>query len=245
MVNTIRPESSEGNQSRSMGCSTIYFTTTFWYYGCAGGECSDPQMGHFETTMYYICEKDIYTDFEDPHFGGGGGTGGSDNPSDNGTPGDRDQDYFGSNYSIDEWNFYNSLNEKEKLWFRISKNWIKLPFVHAAMENANSSSTNLYQCQLSDGTILLDEDGTNQNAYKHAFWIDQMACMLGPSDAFTIGENHEFGENNIASAMDLYNNDIGLNVYLNECGGNSGSCTCNVFELMEKVKAAIDGGRGR
>ncbi len=63
------------------------------------------------------------------------------------------------------------------------------------------------------GDKIDTEDSTEANAYKHAMWSVVMTYDMNYADSMMIGTAHEYGETNIAaSAMDLYNNEIGRQI---------------------------------
>ena len=85
----------------------------------------------------------------------------------------------------------------------------------------------------------MDHDGTNQNAFKHAYWSALNQRSFGSEVAQTISDNHEgdVTSTHVDVRMDLWNNQLGRKV--------AETCGCDGALLRQKVAQAIDQGLGR
>lgn len=126
---------------------------------------------------------------------------------------------------------------------RAEADWIKANPTKAAAawynkDKAEDLSRALYMCYQNNEWIM-DVDGTNQNAFKHAYWSARNTCSFGSEVAQTLGDNHEgdVTSTNPDVQMDLWNNQLGRNV--------AERCGCNLENLKNEVLKAIGRGEGR
>lgn len=136
------------------------------------------------------------------------------------------------------WIWFGRLNPLETYW--LITNPGKAYDVYLNFRQGDVSSQQRF-----GGAINKDEDGTNQNAYKHAYIAALNNKMWGTTVAYTIMNNHEGGPPPasgtsslpLASQMDYWNNKLGIDTQ-NDCG-------CEGEALRNLIQSKINNGYGR
>lgn len=123
-----------------------------------------------------------------------------------------------------------NLNQKESDWIKANP-W-KAPAAWWNSTLAENFSKSIYMCQ-HNGEWVMDIDGTNQNAFKYAYWSALNVRSFDSEVAQTIGDNHEIDETSTDpdTQMDVFNNQLGRKV--------AETCGCDGAQLRQQVQQAI------
>lgn len=102
--------------------------------------------------------------------------------------------------------------------YSIERNWLLANPAKAYKAYKNFKRAEVSSIDRFGGKDIKDENGTNQNAYKHAYAAALHTISWGPNVALTIMNNHEGGTGNpsLDSQMDYWNNALGVSV-VNMC----------------------------
>lgn len=99
-----------------------------------------------------------------------------------------------------------------------------------------------------------DNNGGHLDAYKHSFWMARLTQNIGMKAASSLGEAHEKGNykmyrsshledgflpDSISSAMDLFNNDVGIRVGVAFKHGNKNVLTTILMDSLTMGKLRI------
>ena len=225
---TPRDEKKKGGRV-TYTCTTIYETTTtttnYYSIACAGTppNCGQPSFMYYVTnTTTTVLYESCYADPTDPDYVPAGS--GSLSISDPGF-----------------WDYFNRINNFERDW--LLQNPEKAYQAYTNFKMADVSSRQRF-----GGSIEKDQDGTNQNAYKHAYAAALHTRSWGPQVALTIMNNHEnrnpapqigspdFNNIHILDRMDYINNALGIHA-ANDCG-------CDGDALRNYVQNLINTGQG-
>lgn len=236
IVRTFYPTNSVNTTGARTFCQTHTFTVRVAYYSIAcveGYGCYDPIYMHTDTYSYSYqdCQQkhdDEYVLIGQP----GGGSWGSQGS----------ESSVGDGWGIPENSIYEfiywvtGLNQAEANW--IKANPTKAPAAWWNFISAQSNSRGKYMCKMNN-VWEMDHDGTNQNAFKHAYWSALNQRSFGSEVAQTISDNHEgdVTSTHVDVRMDLWNNQLGRKV--------AETCGCDGALLRQKVAQAIDQGLGR
>ena len=123
--------------------------------------------------------------------------------------------------------FFEELTPQERRFFRDNPG--RLPQA-LANKRASESLVTAYYCR--------NDDNGNWNAFKHATWSAWNARSWGANAARELGLAHEQGGQNNQRQMDLWNNDVGINIAQsnpNEYGPG----------LVQLILDAVDSGQCR
>ncbi|MDF7821293.1 hypothetical protein P1X15_26960 [Runella sp. MFBS21] len=238
LIKTLLPKVSGGKANLRTTCQTTTYTTTINYYSVAcvtGYGCGDPVYMYSETYSYTVstgdCQSKHDIDYSPYDNGGGGGWGSSttnEDPLEEGwaVPEDKITAFL-------QW--LGSLNEAEAKWAKA--NPTKVAAAWGNKKLAESTAQSLFMCE-KNGVQYLDIDGTNQNAFKHAYWNALNFRSFGSSEAKIIGDNHESEDMfSLDAQMDLWNNQLGRKV--------AETCGCGGVLLRQKVLEAIYNKQGK
>jgi uncharacterized protein YcfL len=214
------------NEKARVASYPVYVCTDWYTQVCWSGGCGDWHYSHSQCEFIYIPissgsgSSSINTTVT--LVSGGGGSVSS----------------FSAFEGIDGyWNWYGSLNDDEKAFFK-RKFWL-IPYAITARIEANIF-TGLVFCRN-------DDDG-NWNAFKHALWSALNAMYMGRHNAIDIGMNHELEYiegYEVKNAMDIHNNNKGINIYfLNSSAIDAMTNHQNKLEfIIEKVLIALNSGQ--
>lgn len=136
------------------------------------------------------------------------------------------------------WTWYNTLNSLETSWLIANPGKAYDAYIHFKQGEVSSQ-------QRFGGATLKDEDGTNQNAYKHAYIAALHNQKWGTNIAYTIMNNHEYGPPPMSGTsnlplprqMDYHNNKLGIDTQ-NDCG-------CYGEDLRNLIQSQITSGKGK
>ena len=113
------------------------------------------------------------------------------------------------------------LSGPEKRWV------IRHPFVSIKAKNITDTATHEARRLSSMGLLDTYENGGKQDAFRHAYWMALLSSVIGPKKALLLGRAHEKGNKKeydnlkleegeipdfISMEMDLWNNDIGVDI---------------------------------
>ncbi len=226
VIKSLNPPD-ENRRAKITDCINYTITITYYTITYSGGQWNTPRETDSDTFTVTECygSSGGYDDSYPYEVDGGGSSGdiGID-----------------PNYLSDFWAWVLGLNPAESEW--LSNNMDKALKVWQNARKASTTSWTIYGC-----TSVADQDGSNQNAFKHALWIALNACSFDGAVALTIAMNHEYGQNpsDLNYEMDSFNNSLGLTLYMNNCYTSSGSCTCTSSDIINLVQTAINTGGGR
>jgi hypothetical protein len=245
LIKSLIPEDVAQSANLRTTCGLNLYSQTIDYYStaCSSYGCGPPQFMYSQTFSYYVADRDCEQNKHATEFAPtGGGGGGSNNNSE-----DRDLNgtiYEGWAVPEDRISQFNAwllgLNPKESAWVKANKQ--KAPAAWWNSTLAKNFSQAEYMCLKDNGFLgdwIIDIDGTNQNAFKHAYWNALNYNSFGESEARVIGENHE-GDWKVKTLdidMDLQNNELGIKI--------AQTCGCAGSKLKEEVLKAIRAGRGQ
>lgn len=235
---TFYPNEFTGEAARTTSCRSITITISFVWYStlCGPYGCYDPIYMHtdIQNITVQTCDSKHDTEYEIP---GVVNTGGAWGPSDPNAP------TLGDGWGLPEskigdfLNWILNLNEQESAWVKANKTKAPAAFMNYIQATTNSKAR--YGCITSSGQLFNDVDGTNQNAFKHAYWSALNERSFGNEVAQTIGDNHEgdVTSNDPNVQMDVFNNQLGRKV--------GEHCGCSGSDLIEAVENAIKAGLGK
>jgi hypothetical protein len=138
-----------------------------------------------------------------------------------------------------------ALRSPEKIWI------IKHPFISRKAYKITQEVQRISNEMIKDTTLDGDYSGGQVDAFRHAFWMANLTIKIGESKARSLGIAHEksnridyekrkpeeqFIPDSISSAMDLQNNEAGI-----EIGKENKNFTQS--ELIEIVKKSIQNGK--
>lgn len=153
------------------------------------------------------------------------------------SPGQGNSQSVGTGIPINDpgfWDWFNQVNNLEVDWLLTNpgKAWD----CYMNFKRAEVSSRQRYG---GSAEAHKDEDGTNQNAYKHAWAAAQHAKLWGKAVAYDIMNNHEGGpdKTDLNSKMDYANNKMTINYQ--DLTGMEGE------PLRIKIQELIDTGMGK
>lgn len=169
-----KPEGDKKKNARTAyTCEKIYetTTTTTTYYSIAcssSADCGPPQFMYNSTsTTTTIWYESCYPDPNDPAY----------SPSGSGSLSHITDPGF--------WQFYNyNLNAYEIAWLYLNQEKAYQFYLNAKMAEVSSQ-------QRFGGATVKDQDGTNQNAYKHAYLAALHTRAWGPQMALLLTNLHE------------------------------------------------------
>lgn len=213
------------NARTTYTCEYIYETTkttvTYISIACSSSaECGPPQFMYNSTssttTVWY---ESCYADPDDPaYYSQGSGS---------------------LSYITDPgfWNFYYGLNAYEIAWLYLNQDKAYQFYQNAKMAEVSSQ-------QRFGGAVLKDEDGTNQNAYKHAYLAAlHTRAWNDPNLALLLTNLHEgwttppdFNNLNLVEKMDYKNNALGIYAAI--------FCECDGDALRDNIQTRIGSGQG-
>jgi hypothetical protein len=96
--------------------------------------------------------------------------------------------------------------------------------------------------------------GGNLDAFKHTYWMARLASEIGKKKALKLGKAHEKGNylqfkkhkkedgqlpDSISTVMDLWNNNLGVEIYLNKKNKDKEILKASVFEAVKSGKAKV------
>lgn len=238
LIKTLLPKANGTKSNLRTTCQTTTYNVTITHYSVTcmtGYGCGDPIYMYSESYSFSVssgdCQSKHDTDYS-PYDNGGG-------TSDNSTTTNEEQPTEGWTVPEDKiaqfLQWIGRLNDKETAW--VKANPTKAPAAWWNQTSAENFSKAKYMCE-KDGQTYLDIDGTNQNAFKHAYWNALNTRSFDSSEAKIIGDNHESQDmNSLDAKMDLWNNDLGRKV--------AETCGCSGSALRQKVLEAIYNKQGK
>jgi hypothetical protein len=96
--------------------------------------------------------------------------------------------------------------------------------------------------------------GGNLDAFKHSYWMARLASEIGKKKALKLGKAHEKGNylqfkkhkkedgqlpDSISTVMDLWNNKLGVEIYLNNKNKDKEILKASVLEAVKLGKAKV------
>lgn len=101
--------------------------------------------------------------------------------------------------------------------------FIAKPFLIPGTAAAKEEST-----EMTEDLFCNQSDGTDGNAFKHAYWNALMAQYNGPTFALEASDAHECGDTSTSSTMDWLNNRVGVNY------ANSNDLVCDLLKAIKR-----------
>lgn len=239
LIKTLVPKVKGAKSNLRTACQTTTYNVTITHYSVAcltGYGCGDPIYMYSETYSFTVssgdCQSKHDTDYS-PYDNGGGDTSGNNTPTNEAQP---TEGWAVPEDKITQFlQWVGHLNTKEAAW--VKANPTKAPAAWWNQTSAENFSKAKYMCE-KDGQMYLDIDGTNQNAFKHAYWNALNTLSFDSDEAKIIGDNHESEDMaNPDTQMDLWNNQLGRKV--------AETCGCDGSALRQKVLEAIQQGLGK
>lgn len=129
---------------------------------------------------------------------------------------------------------WNRLKNVERAYFT-EKYWL-LPQAYMAYKQTEDMTMFLYCNNTDDG---------NWNAFKHTYWAATLSASLGPRTAMEITYNHEDGEPQIKKSMDIFNDNLGINIYKSVSGQVSADPTKSKEIILTAILTKINNGSAR
>lgn len=238
LIKTLLPKVNGAKSNLRTTCQTTTYNVTITHYSVTcmtGYGCGDPIYMYSESYSFSVssgdCQSKHDTDYS-PYDNGGG-------TSDNSTTTNEEQPTEGWTVPEDKitqfLQWLGRLNAREAAW--VKANPTKAPAAWSNQKTATQTAQSMFMCE-KNGTLYADVDGTNQNAFKHAYWNALNTLSFGSSEAKIIGDNHESEDmTSLNAQMDLWNNDLGRKV--------AETCGCSGSQLRLQVLLAIQQGLGR
>ncbi|WP_288243880.1 hypothetical protein [uncultured Chryseobacterium sp.] len=222
LISIVKPmgDSDKNARSTDLICTVIFENVTQsmdYYTICSEGDCPPTFMYNSTSGNYF---EVLFASCYDEGQGGQSGPGGT------GALNIEDPGF---------WEWWGQINQLERDW--LLSNPGKAYTAYENYKRADVSSRQRF-----GGAVQTDEDGTNQNAYKHAYAAALHTLSWGPNIGLEIVNNHEGGPLNLATAtlaqrMDHHNNALGINL-VNMCG-------CDGEVLRDLIQSQIGQGQGR
>ncbi|TDE11973.1 DUF6973 domain-containing protein [Dyadobacter psychrotolerans] len=244
LVQTLLPKDIGQQGNLRTSCGLILQSTTIDYYSiaCSSNGCGPPQFMYTESFSYYVADRNCEQNKHDTEYApsGSGGSGGDTSGGDQNQDDTVTEGWAVPEDRISQFNAWlRDLNPRETAWLKANPG--KAPAAWFNTQKAENQSRSEYMCQ-KDGIFsdwIVDIDGTNQNAFKHAYWNAMNYNSFGEEEAKIIGDNHE-GDWTVKTLdidMDLQNNALGRKV--------AQTCGCSGIALRDAVLKAIKDGRGK